>query len=321
MKKRRQHHVWQHYLKPWTTAGQIYCLSDGVIFAANTINVAVERDFYKLQNLTSADISLIRNLILAAAHPLAKRHHEQLLMRLTLPARFVEQNRAQLKNIEQIDNLLDEYQTNALEDYHAGIENSFLPILDDILKGDLSFYSDDDRCIDFFQFICTQHMRTKGVKERSVERVRKHDGQDLSRIWNIAVHMFAFNIGMSLFVERKKRKLVLVENRTDTPFITGDQPIVNLHGDGVHPPDELCFYYPVSPNLALILTEVDKEPVFSTGDLNCAHVVVINAKMLKACHSQVFGRTEAALVALRDDDQQALADSNSLRASKAQTRN
>jgi hypothetical protein len=306
MKKRRQHHVWQRYLKPWATGDQIHCLRGGVIFATNTTNVAVERDFYKLHRRTTADISLIQTLIIAPAHHLAKRHHEHLLMQFTLPALFVEQNREQLGNIEQIDNLLDECQTNALEDYHAGIENSFLPILDDILKGDLSFYSDDDRCIGFLHFICTQHMRTKGVKERSVERVKQRDGQDLSRIWNIAVHMFAFNIGMSLFVERKKRKLALVQNRTDVPFITGDQPIVNLHGDGVRPPDELCFYYPVSPNLALILTEVDKEPAFSTDSLNLAQVAAMNAKMLKACHSQVFGQTEASLAPLREYSRQAL---------------
>lgn len=317
MKKRRQHHVWQHYLKPWTTGDQIYCLRDGVIFATNTTNVAVERDFYKLHRLTAADVGLIQHLIIAPAHPLAKRHHERLLMQFTLPALFVEQHREQLGNIEQIDKLLDEYQTNALEDYHAGIENAFLPILDDILKNDLSFYSNDDRCIGFLHFICTQHMRTRGVKERSVERVRERDGQDLSRIWNIAVHMFAFNVGMTLFVERKKRKLVLVQNRTDTPFVTGDQPVVNMHGDGVRPPDELCFYYPVSPNLALILTEVDQESAFSTDNLTSAQAAALNAKMLKASHSQVFGQNEASLLPLREYDQQALDDLNLVRAGSA----
>ena len=63
--------------------------------------------------------------------------------------------RDRLGNIEQIDELVDDYQTNALEDCHAGIENSLLPTLDDILKGDLSFYSNDDRCIGFSHFICT----------------------------------------------------------------------------------------------------------------------------------------------------------------------
>src|SRR5258708_3813744 len=107
MKKRRQHHVWQRYLKSWAVDDQIYWLKDGAIFATNTTNVAVERDFYKLQKLTPADFALIENLIIAPAHPLAQRNHENLLMQFTLPARFVEENRDQLRNLEKIEELLD----------------------------------------------------------------------------------------------------------------------------------------------------------------------------------------------------------------------
>jgi hypothetical protein len=300
MKKRRQHHVWQHYLKSWTVGDQLYCLRNGEIFETGTSSVAVDRDFYKLHTLTADDLALIKMLVIDPARPLAKQHHENLLIRLAGPGMFIEQIRDRVPNIEQMDELLDVHQTNALEDYHTGIENSFLPLLDDILKSDLSFYESDDHCITFFHFICTQHMRTKGVKERSIERVRLRDGQDLSRIWAIMTHMFAFNIGLSLYHERKLRKLVLVNNRTEVPFITGDQPIVNLHGDGVRPPDELSFYYPLSPNLALILTEVDREPPFSTDGLTSAQATNLNTKIVEACHSQLFGQTKASLLPLKE---------------------
>jgi hypothetical protein len=59
-RKRRQHHVWQHYLKSWTTDGRIWCLRDGNIFQTNTTKVAVERDFYKIPELTPEDIALIK---------------------------------------------------------------------------------------------------------------------------------------------------------------------------------------------------------------------------------------------------------------------
>jgi len=300
MKKRRQHHVWQHYLRSWTVDDQLFCLRNGEIFATGTNSVAVDRDFYKLHKLTAEDLALIKMLVIEPAHPLAKQHHEHLLMQLAGPSRFVEQNRDRLPNIEQFDELLDVHQTNALEDYHAGIENSFLPLLDDILKRDLSFYERDDDCINFFHFICTQQMRTKGVKARSIERVRTHDGKDLTRIWDIMTHMFAFNIGMSLFLERKRRELVLIHNSTDVPFITGDQPITNLRGDGIRPPDEVCFYYPVSPSLALLLTEADKEPAFSTESLTSSQVAGLNRRMLRACHSQLFGQTKASLLPLKE---------------------
>jgi hypothetical protein len=83
-------------------------------------------------------LALIENLVIAPAHPLAQRHHRNLLAQFTLPARFVEQNRDRLRNIEQIEELLDVHHTNVLEDYHAGIENAFSPLLDDILRNDLS---------------------------------------------------------------------------------------------------------------------------------------------------------------------------------------
>jgi hypothetical protein len=296
MKKRRQHHVWQRYLKSWAVDDKIYCLKDGAIFATNTTNVAVERDFYKLQKLTPDDVALIENLIIAPAHPLAKQNHENLLRQFTLPARFVEENRDRLHNLDKIEELLDVHHTNALEDYHAGIEDSFLPTLEDLLRNDLSFYESNDRCIGFLYFICNQYMRTKGIRERSIERVKGRNEQDLSRIWNIAALMLAYNIGMGLFLERKSRKLILVENRTDVPFITGDQPIINLHGDGLRPPEELCLYYPLSPNVALLLTEVDSEPAFSTDSLTSAQATSLNERMLEACHSQLFGQTEASLL-------------------------
>jgi hypothetical protein len=49
-------------------------------------------------------------------------------------------------------------------------------------------------------------------------------------------YLFALNIGFSLYMERRRRKLVFIENRTDVPFITGDQPVTNLLGNGMTKP-------------------------------------------------------------------------------------
>ncbi|MGL3104907.1 hypothetical protein [Bradyrhizobium sp. BR 1432] len=70
--------------------------------------------------------------------------------------------------------------------------------------------------------------------------------------------VFGFNIGMSLFRERKQRRLILIDNNTDVPFITGDQPIISMRGDGIRPPTELCFYYPVSTRSALLLPQANE---------------------------------------------------------------
>ena len=289
MKKRRQHHVWQRYLQSWTVDDKLFCLRDGRIFVAGTHDVAVDRDFYKLQVLTDEDIKLIKWLVVdAATHELSKRHHTDLLTSFAAPLRFVEKNRSAFKNVESIDEYIDEYQTNAMEDYYGRMEQSFLPTLEDVLRGNLSFYEDGNRCIGFLHFIITQHMRTKRTREKTIEILRSKSNIDFSRCWNITVHMFSFNIGLSLFRERKRRSLILLENKTDLPFITGDQPIVNLLAAGTTPPEALSVYYPVSPTLALVLGEVDQPPAFVSENLTVADVQYLNDRIYAAHHSQVF---------------------------------
>jgi hypothetical protein len=198
----------------------------------------------------------------------------------------------------EIDQFLDDYASNALEDYHASIEASFIPSLESALNGDISFYN-DERCIPFLNYLCTQYMRTKGIKERSIELCNADKSADLSRVWNVLIHMFATNIGADLFRDRRRRKLILVHNRTDVPFITGDQPAINLKGTRPHPPESLSIYYPISPQHALLLADVDEEPLFAADGLTAAQASMLNGKLFEACYKQVFAQSEETLKALR----------------------
>jgi len=58
--KKRQHYVWKHYLKEWAAQKeQPFCLRGDKIFPANVDNIAVERFFYKREELTKPDIVII----------------------------------------------------------------------------------------------------------------------------------------------------------------------------------------------------------------------------------------------------------------------
>jgi hypothetical protein len=296
MKKRRQHHVWQHYLKSWSVNGRVWVLREGkTIFNTDTVNVAVERDFYKVHKLTSRDLDLLRVILSGPKHPAAKKTDEQFLALLMAPAHFVEQNRHRFKNLEKIDVFLDVHMTNFLENYHAGLEANFVKLLARIKRADLSFLSSEPDSILFFYFVSMQYMRTKGIREKSIERVQAQNGHDLSRIWGILSIVFARAIGVSLFVERKQRNLALIKNRTDVPFITGDQPVINLHGQSPEPTQTVSLYYPITPRLAVLLTEVDEQPAFSTEYLTSQHASEFNERIFHASHSQVFSESEASL--------------------------
>jgi hypothetical protein len=49
------------------------------------------------------------------------------------------------------------------------IEAAFLPLLERALKKDISFYSDEKSRITLLHFLASQHMRTKGIKEKTIE--------------------------------------------------------------------------------------------------------------------------------------------------------
>jgi hypothetical protein len=98
-----------------------------------------------------------------------------------------------------------------------------------------------------------------------------------------------------VYLERKKRRLVIIENMTESAFITGDQPVINLHGGGEKSPAALSWYYPISPHLALLLPEVDEEPAVSTESLTSAQVDDLNEKIVTASHRQVFAQSPSSL--------------------------
>lgn len=258
----------------------------------------MEKNFYKLHRLKKADIDLIRFLIIDKSPACSKANHERFLELITLPARFVDENRDTLKNIEKIEEALNVYLSNILEDHHSRIESSFAPLLEKIIAGDISFYSSDEHCIAFSYYISTQYMRTKSVKEKIIADLKEKSHIDLTKVWPILSEFLSENIASALFVERKRRKLILIENSTDVEFITGDQPVINLDGKYPEPTSKLYLYYPISPRLALVLNEVDAEPTFTTETLDAAKVKHLNDLIFKSAFSQIFAASKTSIEAL-----------------------
>lgn len=192
---------------------------------------------------------------------------------------------------ESIARYLDEYTSDVMEHLHSQVEASFIPSLKCALDGDISFY-DDERCIAFLDYLTKQHMRTRGIKERVAASSKPVGDADMRRAWSMLSFMFAQNIGGNLYHERKRRRLMLLRNATDIPFITGDQPVINLLAM-LPQTTRLTIFYPLSPKLALWLGEVDEACPFPEEGLTRDNVVWLNQKVVEASFQQIFanGRT------------------------------
>src|SRR5208283_4052754 len=64
---KKQHYVFQGYLRPWAEEELIYCLRDGKTFQTNLNGVACERFFYEIQNLIPQEIEVVMGLF--SDHP------------------------------------------------------------------------------------------------------------------------------------------------------------------------------------------------------------------------------------------------------------
>jgi hypothetical protein len=189
---------------------------------------------------------------------------------------------------------------NAVDNQHTVIERNFAPLLARSLAGDFSWYESGEDCIRFCNFVAAQALRTRGVKERTVGRLKERMGMDVSRIWDILALIYGFDIGCALFLARKKRRLIAVRNDTSVPFITGDQPVVNLHGNRETPPEMASLYYPISPRLALYLGEPDEvPPEIPFEAMTATGASYLNLRIAVASHAQVYARTPDLLTAVQ----------------------
>ena len=299
MKKRGQHYVWKSYLDPWAESGQVYFLRDGRVYHTNTKNVAKQRDFYRLRDLTKNDIDILEESIQESPQHLHSLHHV-LVSKCATIARLHAVADAVLPGDDEACQALEEAVINTEEDLHSQIEANAVPLIKSMRSGNIDFFSDDKAVVDFFYFIGVQSMRTKRNREAVLKRLAEANPSiDITRLWNMLSHILGMNIGWNLYAERCNYRLVLLENPSDTPLITGDQPIVNTYAreDGT-PPENLELYYPLSPQLAMLLS--DKIDAFQ----GYQHVMVptdaekYNRLILTSSHEQVFSSSESYLKAI-----------------------
>lgn len=188
------------------------------------------------------------------------------------------------------------------EDLHTTIENNFRPYLHRMQDGDLSFYPDQTDSLPFFSGLAAQYLRTNQIRRaRSIMEPAKL--ATFERTVNVLVHILAVNLGFYLYAEREDREIVLLENHSEIPFITADQPIINIDANPTQtkPPDGFDLYYPVSPSKAIMLlarSESDRPPI---QEVSAFAVHNYNLRMAAHSYRQVFTNSIQVLNQIKED--------------------
>jgi len=301
---RKLHHlVPRFYLRAWANREeQVYCLQDGRILRPNVKNVCAQNYFYRLQALSQEDVDFLRTAIINDSPKALKAVHEQLIGAFTRPfalkQKLLAADSASPEAMAQIERLIVELN----EDVHTSVEERFRPYLHAMIEGKLDFLKDPPRAAEFFWGLALQYMRTDYLKRarRPIERERL---ERYNRIANLLAHIVAFNAGFSLFLDRGSLTIMLLDNRTAVPFVTGDQPVINIAANpkSTKPPARFDLFYPLSPQKAMLLLEPASESLPSQSWVSETAAHVYNLRMAAHSCRQVFATSPRLLEAVRSD--------------------
>ncbi len=285
--KRNQHYVYQHYLRAWAVNNKIICNRNGKIFPVNVSNVAVERDFYKLSELTHEHIKFIEWTISQSDSNELKEQNKKWVLIFSQYSILKSVLREKGINSEDITLELRKMEVEFEEDYHFDIESRAIPIIEDIRRNvDLDSLKDRKTKIDFFYYLCVQFFRTKKIKDNFELSFSTSLPEPVGCALNILRAIFATNVSWSIL----DYKTILLINNTDEQLITTDQPIINIAAIGkkVLEDEDMEYYYPLAPYVAILLSKSEKHSDFQSLFLNNGDVEYYNKSMEEVSHNMTF---------------------------------
>ncbi|QDY37779.1 DUF4238 domain-containing protein [Pseudomonas putida] len=296
--KRKHHHVWADYLKRWSPDGLnvFYSTPTRKIKSDSVRGLAMEMDFYKVTYLTDYDVKVILQWSGNSAEDLQKAHQSYLddFLRFQRANDVYKQSG---KSDQTVEKSIKALESKLVENLHSAHEREASPILKELAEGRISCLYENDSIMKFTTFLGHQFTRTKNFKDRvlqvphgaPIESIKFF--RSMSNSWWFMSYMFGMNLGRELYLFRSNYTHSLLFNSTQIPFITSDQPVINVHPEvweGSSQPAFLDLYYPISPQYAYVISEPNNFPG-GVSQITQNKVIELNQKMAARSRSIIFG--------------------------------
>ncbi|ESA37335.1 hypothetical protein N836_03615 [Leptolyngbya sp. Heron Island J] len=252
IKKRRQHYVWRHYLEAWAPDGKLRCRFGENVFPASTQNVAHERDFYCLREMSEFDLFVVRKLAIEPLEPDLRKIAEGWIPHFTHFFKLKQQY--QDTGSPEFNAALDASINNLEEDMLADLEQRALPFLESIRNEDPTLLTDLKESIFHTWFLAAQSFRTPTMLASMTSVLSKMPGFNAEASFGLMRTIYSCNVGRALWFRRNNLHVTFLRANS-IPLITGDQPVVNMGAIDLEPgvpPQKLALYYPVSPSLGVL---------------------------------------------------------------------
>ena len=305
--KKNHHYVWAFYLKQWANGNDIYYVTKTrKVACASVKGLSCESGFYKINPLNKVDIDFIKSWSIKSLENLQNIHMS--FIRDFASRSHVLQTISDLSvKAEEVKLIGQAIQYNSLEDIYSDIESCVLPVIKSLCKGDSDTLLSNKNMMALCLYMGHQCTRTKAFKERSLDAIKKNplsiEHQNMIELmeknWWFISFMLGINFGCDLYKTKDKDNHIFIVNDTNTPFITSDNPLINIHSSlktlekGVAP-EYLDFYFPLSPRYAYMINNSSEyNGLSSTIDEKV--VQKLNHSMLKKSDKTIYGNSKEIL--------------------------
>ncbi|EZI34400.1 hypothetical protein BW31_01443 [Pantoea agglomerans] len=305
-------------------------------FRSGLMGVAQQNYFYELKVLSEVE-KMVAIILSTSKYELLNDNDPYFTIREVEAINLAERIEASKPNSSYPSNYFNDLRRQLGEDKQSRYEEVGQKFIDLLLEEDANFYIDDRGRIDFTYFFIMQYVRTKAMRE-SLNNIFSDIKKDHSRLIRLIdfvskkakVHRIPFdkekaqrelerlddNLVFShvspfiiystvdelvyAFAHLNKMNLYIVKAHQDINFITGDQPVINIHFHSScshQEVNDLEFYYPLSPSTAIILNfpNHDEWP----DNLSKEQTIELNQKIYEAAHRQVYAFNAYAFQSLR----------------------
>ncbi|ENA3445201.1 DUF4238 domain-containing protein [Yersinia enterocolitica] len=253
--KTKQHYVFRQYLRAWAKNDKIKATRLGKIFTTELMNIAQQRYFYKISELTEADINFIKESVIGPSSGFLQDINTKWIDMFMAPQRIKQNLIDKGVSTLRIDEVMKPIFIEFDEDFHASIESQSIKYINNLLSLDLTIFNERNNFHTFTHYLSVQYFRTKKIKENCINCATETYRPILERTWNVLAHIFSTNLSYEL--STGGYRLVILTNKSELKFITSDQPVINTlaYDRKVVNDMEVEIYYPLSPTVAVLLTK------------------------------------------------------------------
>lgn len=310
--KRNHHYIWSFYLKSWADNNELFYISSkGKVSKDSIKGLAKETDFYKINPLNSEDVEYIKILSSKSPKFLQELHlqHLQDFINLSKISNKISSSNIESEELQSINKVI---QYSSLENLHSIFENTAVTVVRELSKGNKEILSTNDNMIAFCSYLGHQISRTKSMKEKSIEAIKMQPIPNnayekyislFEKNWWFLSFMLGLNIGVSLYESRERDNHIFITNNTGTPFITSDNPIINVHSSlsklkQLEAPTRADFFIPLSPRYAYMINQ-SGDYAHLEQSISIEEVNVLNMAIFKKSYKNVFASESNVLKQLK----------------------